>query len=233
MAMRFLIVIALALVAVSGLAYLYWRHVWFFRNPPRTSPPGEGILSPADGTVVYVKEVQAFEPVVVIKKGVSATVNDILREDEQAPRLIVGVFMSPFNVHYNRAPISGRVDFVHYHPPIGSNLHMGAMHLRTLLNRQPHYENSLHIVQNERKVTRISGHYQGKPLACYVVQIAARTVSGIDSYVNPGESVERGAIFGMIRIGSQVDLVVPWRADLRIRVRAGDRVRAGETVLID
>jgi phosphatidylserine decarboxylase len=66
-----------------------------------------------------------------------------------------------------------------------------------------------------------------------VVQIAAKTVAGIDSYVNPGRLVERGQIFGMIRIGSQVDLVLPWREDINVRVMPGDRVRAGETVLCD
>jgi phosphatidylserine decarboxylase len=66
-----------------------------------------------------------------------------------------------------------------------------------------------------------------------VVQIAAKTVSGIDSYFRPGDAVERGAIFGMIRIGSQVDLVILWREDWSLRVRPGDRVRAGEMVMVD
>jgi phosphatidylserine decarboxylase len=102
---------------------------------------------------------------------------------------------------------------------------MGPMHWRILLGRQPYYRDSAHIVQNERTVTKIAG--------CYVVQIAAKTVAGIDSYVKPGETVQRGAIFGMIRIGSQVDVVLPWREGLTVRVRPGERVRAGETVLAD
>ena len=69
--------------------------------------------------------------------------------------------------------------------------------------------------------------------AVYVVQIAAKTVAGIDSYVVAGSHVEKGAIFGMIRIGSQVDVVVPWREQMVVRVRSGDRVRAGETVLVE
>jgi phosphatidylserine decarboxylase len=223
---------AVAFILVAG-GLLYWRYIWFFRNPSRTPPVVEGILSPADGTVVYVKTVQPFEEVVVIKQGVKATVQDILREDDPSPKLIIGVFMSPFNVHYNRVPLSGRVEFIRHHPASGKNLAMGSMHWRTLLNWPPHYINSLHIVQNERKVTLIKGQYQGTELACYVVQIAAKTVSGIDSYVREGDEVKRGDIFGMIRIGSQVDLIVPWYEGLRLRVQAGDRVRAGETIVID
>jgi phosphatidylserine decarboxylase len=224
------ILFVLILLAGGGL---YWRYVWFFRNPSRTTPPTQGILSPADGTVVYVKKVQPFEEVVVIKQGVKAKVEDILWEDVSSPKLVIGIFMSPFDVHYNRAPVTGQVDFVRHYPAKGKNLHMGSMHLRTVLNWAPYYRNSVHIIQNERKVTRISGHYKTGPLPCYVVQIAGGSVNGIDSYVQAGDSVERGAIFGMIRIGSQVDLVMPWREELAPLIRPGDKVKAGETILVD
>jgi phosphatidylserine decarboxylase len=217
----------------AAAAYVFWRYIWFFRNPERAVPAGEGLVSAADGRVVYVKTVAPGEPVVHIKEGLAATLQDIVREDIDAPKLLIGVFMSPFDVHYNRAPLSGTIEFIRHHPGRGSNLHMGAMHWRLLLGRAPYYRGSEHIVQNERTVTKINGSLGGEPLPCYVVQIAARTVAGIDSYVEPGARVERGAIFGMIRIGSQVDLVVPLRADLKVRVQPGDRVRAGETVLVD
>jgi phosphatidylserine decarboxylase len=57
-------------------------------------------------------------------------------------------------------------------------------------------------------------------------------VNGIESYLNPGDQVTKGEVFGMIRIGSQVDLVVPRRPEMSIMVQPGDKVRAGETVLI-
>jgi phosphatidylserine decarboxylase len=220
----------------AALGFLYWRYVWFFRNPPRTPPKGDGILSPADGTVVYVKEVEPHEDVITIKRGVKAALKDIVREDIASPKLLIGIFMSPFNVHYNRAPLSGEIELIRHYPAEKRNLHMGSMHLRTLLKRAPYYRNSLHIVQNERKVTRFNGHIGGACLSCYVVQIAAKSVSGIDSYVKEGEKVRRGEIFGMIRIGSQVDIVVPWEpaiyGGMRVLAKPGDKVRAGETVLI-
>jgi phosphatidylserine decarboxylase len=190
------------------------------------------VLSPADGRVVYVKQVQPFEPVITIKGRVKASVNDIVREDMAQKKVLIGVFMSPFNVHYNRAPLSGRIVFTRHHPPKGQNQHMGFMHLRTLLRRRPYYHNSLHVSQNERTVTRIDAEYRDQVLACYVVQIAGKKVNGIDSYVAPGSYIERGAIFGMIRVESQVDLIVPWIQGMQVRVSEGDKVRAGETLLI-
>ena len=226
--------LAAALIAAGALAlagWSFWRYVWFFRNPERSAPPGEGVVSAADGTVVYVKEVAPGAEVVSIKQGRPATLADIVREHLEGPKLVIGVFMSPFDVHYNRAPISGTVDFVRHHPGRGANLHMGSMHWRILRRRPPYYAGSGHIARNERTVTKIDGALGGAPASCYVVQIAARTVAGIDSYVAPGARVERGAVFGMIRIGSQVDIVLPLRSGLRPLVRPGQRVRAGETVL--
>lgn len=187
---------AYALIALfAGALWLFWRCVWFWRNPPRTPPATEGAVSAADGKVMYVKKLVPGE--------------DIIGEQEPLPRLVIGVFMSPFDVHYNRAPLSGEVQSVRHHPGRSVNL------------------------QNERTVTLIHGRLHGETLPCYVVQIAATAVDGIDSYVVPGDRLDKGSIFGMIRIGSQVDVVVPWHEGLNVRVRPGDRVRAGETLLFD
>ena len=224
----------LALVAFCIVLFLYWRYIWFFRNPRRSIPTeGSGILSPADGTVVYVKEVSPNEEVLTIKQGVKATLSDIVREDISRPKILIGIFMSPFNVHFNRAPVSGPVQFIHHYPARRENAYMTNMHLRTVLRWLPLYRNSLHIIGNERTVTKIDGEYRKEPLSCYVVQIAARSVAGIDSYVEQGERVRAGQIFGMIRIGSQVDLLVTLRGGMNVKVCPGSKVRAGETVLIE
>jgi len=106
------------------LPYLFWRHVWFFRNPSRRVPPGENITSPADGTVVYVERVPANAPVISIKQKRTLSVADIVREDLNEMKVLIGVFMSPLDVHYNRAPISGQVEFIHHHPAVLKNHHM-------------------------------------------------------------------------------------------------------------
>jgi phosphatidylserine decarboxylase len=225
---RFLLITTILILG----GYLFWRHVWFFRNPSRLPPPGENIVSPADGTVVYVNRLEPRQDVITIKQGVQARVADIVREDLAWPKILVGIFMSPFSVHYNRVPLAGRVEFVHHHPPMLKNRCMASMHWRTLLKWPPLYKNSLHILSNERTVTKLWGQFKAKAVPYYIVQIAGRSVSGIDSYVQVGQHLEKGATFGMIRIGSQVDLVVPYVSDMQVMVKPGDKVRAGETIII-
>ena len=211
---------------------LYWRYYWFWRNPPRVVPAGEHLVSPADGTVVYVKRAEPREPIVVCKQGRAASINDIVREELEWPRILIGIFMSPFNVHYNRAPIGGTVAYKKQYPATGRNCHMGSMHWRCLLKRLPIYGNSPHILQNNRAVTRFCGRFRRQTISCYVVQIGGRAVDGIDVFPDVGQTVAQGEIFGMIRIGSQVDLIVPDLPGLQVQVQAGDRVTAGETILI-
>lgn len=220
-------------MAVSLGALLFWRYIWFFRNPRRTIPGGQNIVSPADGTVVYVKQVQPQEKVIAIKKGVVVSVNDITRADLETPKILIGVFMSPFNVHYNRMPLTGQIEFIKHYPGEGANRHMGPMHWRTLLKHQPLYADSLHIFTNERTVTKFRSNFGQERVNGYIVQIAGQSVHGIDSYVKPGQALAKGEIFGMIRIGSQVDLVLTWLPGMRLRVKPGDKVYAGETILID
>lgn len=190
-------------------------------------------MSPADGTVVYVERRSPCEPVVSVKKNRPVRISDIVKEDMEEQKLLIGIFMSPFDVHYNRAPISGRVDFIRHHPAEGKNRHMTSMHWRTLLNRMPLYFGSLHVLVNERTVTRLTGIFKGEAVSCYLVQIAGGSVCGIDSYIAPGDRLNKGEIFGMIRIGSQVDMVISWKDFMKVNVRPGDNVRAGESVLIE
>jgi phosphatidylserine decarboxylase len=231
LATRGLILLAALAAVVLGL-WLFWRFVWFFRDPPRVPPAAPGIVSAADGIVVYAKLVGPGSEVVSIKRGLPVTLKDLLREEVDQPKVVIGVFMSPFDVHYNRVPLQGRVDAIRRYPALPANAHMGPMHWRTLLGVEPYYEGSTHIVSNERTVTRFIGRHDGEELAYYVVQIGALPVNGIESFRAPGDAVARGETFGMIRVGSQVDLVLPWREGMRIAVKPGERVVAGETLVV-
>ena len=148
------------------------------------------------------------------------------------PRILIGIFMSPFSVHYNRAPLAGTVAYKKQYPAEGWNCYMASMHWRCLLKRLPIYGNSPHILQNNRAVTRFCGRFRQQPISCYVVQIGGGAVDGIDVFLDVGQTVAQGEIFGMIRIGSQVDLIVPDLPGLKVLVQVGDRVTAGETILI-
>ena len=108
-----------------SLSCVFWRYFWFFRNPPRKIPACEGIISPADGTIVYVKRLEAKDPVISIKKNRKISISDIVNEDLAHTRILIGVFMSPFDVHYNRAPISGVVVSGDYTRALGSPVERG------------------------------------------------------------------------------------------------------------
>jgi phosphatidylserine decarboxylase len=228
-----LTIVLFLITLLIPVSYFFWRYVWFFRNPARQVPPGEHIVSPADGRVVYVARVPANAPVISIKNKRALSVADIVREDLDEKKVLIGVFMSPFDVHYNRAPISGQVEFIHRHPAVLKNERMGSMHWRSVLRRHPIFERSSHLIHNERTVTQISGTFKGEPISCYVVQIAGGSVRGIESYVPAGHRVDQGQVFGMIRVGSQVDLVVPWKESMSVKVKPGDRVYAGESIVIE
>src|SRR5262249_24961268 len=108
--------VVLIAAALAAAGWAWWRFVWFWRNPARKAPAGAGVLSAADGTVVYVKTVAPGEDVVSIKQGLAAKLTDLVHEDASHPKLVIGVFMSPFDVHYNRAPVSGSVELVRHYP---------------------------------------------------------------------------------------------------------------------
>src|SRR5262245_60157187 len=158
------LILAAGTAIVAAAAYFVWRYRWFFRNPARMPPAAPGLVSPADGTVVYVRRVEPGEPVVAVKRGLTATVEDIVREHVDEPKLVIGIFMSPFDVHFNRVPFDASVIFVRRHPARGRNAFMSAMHRRILLGRAPYYTGSVHIVQNERLVTLFAGRYNDAPL---------------------------------------------------------------------
>ncbi|MGA8752859.1 phosphatidylserine decarboxylase family protein [Candidatus Deferrimicrobium sp.] len=165
--------------------------LWFFRNPDRTPPPGAGVVvSPADGRIVYAGESPPGRYALVAGQRVS-------------------VFMSPFDVHVNRAPVTGRVASVRYHK---GAFHVASVDKASLRNEQ----NGVAILTPEgRTVT--------------YVQIAGMVARRIVCDLKEGEPVRQGQRVGMIRFGSRVDLYLP--AEVRLSVVHGDRVRAGESVI--
>lgn len=103
---------------------------------------------------------------------------------------------------------------------------MNGMGLRKYLRLGPLYKNACHIFENERKTTRINGEFP-----VYVVQIADAYVSNIQCFAKEGEMMKKGERFGKIMMGSQVDLIFPWRDGMEIMVKEWDHVKAGESII--
>ena len=175
---------AVPLVVLAGF------FVFFFRDPERrVVARGADVLSPADGRVVVA--------------GVA--------DPASAPPGVwcqISIFLSPMDVHVNRAPVSGRVTRVEYRP--GKFL--------------PAYRPDA-AADNERNEVWID--HDGQTVVCrQVVGILARRIV---CRVGEGAQIETGQRFGVMKFGSRIDLFVPPASALRVAV--GDRVRAGVTVV--
>ena len=204
--------IAVALVAVYCLLLVGIMLLHFFRDPERKDPSIEnGLVSPADGTVIYVKRIEACKVPVPEKKKRRMELTELTGTGGAVVSgYHVGIEMNILNVHVNRAPAAGRVTFQKHIPG------------RFLSLRDPYAP-----FRNERLSTVIeTGRF-----SVTVIQIASRLVRRIVSYIDLEERVSRGQRIGMIKFGSQVDLIIPDVPGLTIAASAGDAVIAGETVI--
>jgi len=193
--------------AAIALGWLFWPLapvpaavglciVWFFRDPRRAIPQGAGlVVAPADGKVVEIRELEHDEFI-------------------GGPALLVGIFLSVFNVHVNRNPAAARV--------IG------------LTYRRGKFLNALRpesARENEQLTVRLE--QTAAPYRRMIVrQIAGAIARRIVCWVKPGDELMAGEKFGMIKLGSRTELVVPREPGLQIRVQIGEMVRAGESVLV-
>lgn len=165
--------------------------IFFFRDPERNSPTDENlIISPADGKVVFVKEVE--EDVYI--KG-------------QATQ--ISIFLSPLNVHVNRNPVSGLLEYVKYHP--GEYL-MAWTEDASELNERADF-GVLHPSSTKIFFRQITGF------------LARRIVYNISE----GDQLQAGERFGIMKFGSRMDIVVP--KNVEIQVKPGDKTVAGESIL--
>jgi phosphatidylserine decarboxylase len=169
--------------------------VYFFRDPLRAAPQAPGLLvAPADGKVVEITR---------------------LAHDEfiGGPAVRIGIFLSIFNVHLNRAPSTSRVIALHYSP---------GKFLNAL--------NSESALRNEN--TWIGLEEESPPHRRLVVrQISGAIARRIVCDLRPGEIVYRGHKFGMIKLGSRTELIVPDDEQLVLEVKIGQKILAGTSVM--
>ncbi|MFM7155113.1 MAG: phosphatidylserine decarboxylase [Bacteroidota bacterium] len=218
----------LLLLFSAAVVFILWRCWFFFRNPPRHVPAGDSMLSPADGYVVYVRRVEAGEVPIAIKKGRRITLAELAIPGETAGSsgFLIGIFMTPFSVHYNRIPLSGVVSSVHSYKP-GNNRTMARMIFNLLTGNKVPETGCTYLLTNERTTTVVQ-----TGSGCYAVtQIADIWVSQIVNRLSPGSKVTRGTPFGMIRFGSQTDIFISDQLGYRPVCTPGEYVYAGETVI--
>lgn len=224
---RIAIEIAEILALLLFMLYIYWRFFYFFRDPERKVPEGRNIVSAADGTVVYIKIVRKGEIPVSVKGQTAIRLEEVIRKSpikDFQTLYHVGVFMHPTSVHVNRAPLDGRVENIQYYS--GKNLPMTLMWMRVLFEKKPYEKNSNHVYANERNIITIVG-----AIPLVVIQIADIYVKKILCNLRVGDIVKKGQRIGAIKMGSQVDILFPLIPGVRVLIKEGEKVFAGESVI--
>ncbi|MEM6648250.1 MAG: phosphatidylserine decarboxylase family protein [Bacteroidota bacterium] len=180
--------IILNVIGVLAVAFT----LYFFRDPKRTPPaPADTLLlAPADGKVVEI--VEEHEPLYL-----------------GGPSRRISIFLSPLNVHVNRAPADGVVEFDQYVP----GEYLVAWHPKA-------------SEKNERSQLGIR-HASGTPIL--FKQIAGAVARRIVYHITNGDAVKAGDRFGLVKFGSRMDVAVP--PEVEFTVKIGDMVTAGETVI--
>ncbi len=182
-------------VKLSGTAsvIIFLLVLQFFRNPifAIKAQPNQ-VLAPADGKVVVIEE---------------TTEDEVLKDK----RIQISIFMSPVNVHVNRAPVKGVVEFFKYH----AGKYLVAWHPKS-------------STENER-TTMLVKTDNGVPVL--VRQIAGAVARRIKWYVTEGQKLEQGEEFGFIKFGSRVDIFLP--LGTKVLVSEGQKTKGGRTVIAE
>lgn len=179
------------LIPASPILALACFSAWFFRDPRRTIEGDDrAVLSPADGVVINIEEIEDTRFL-------------------NANALKISIFMSLFNVHVNRVPLSGVVEDIRYFP--GRFFSAG----RDKASQENEHNAVVMRVRNQHRIA--------------FVQIAGLIARRIACWVSPGDEIVRGQRFGLIRFGSRLEVYLPPSTEIKIKLK--QKVRAGHTIL--
>ncbi len=180
------------LILAVVLAVMILCTIHFFRDPERIIPEKDNIVvSPADGRVIHIRESAHFS-------------------FSEASVRIITIYLSLWNVHINRMPVSGCVTYLNHIP--------GCFY--------PAFDHRS-AKRNESMMIGISGEIGN----IFIKQIAGMVARRIVCHLQLGDQVTQGQRFGMIKFGSRVELVLPQFVSVKVSV--GDRVRGGESIIAE
>ncbi len=206
---RLFVSAALITFALFLLLFAYYRF-WFLRQPERQTPLDDTVfVSPANGEVAAVVSWDSSSLALNKDWGVV----ELLTDDVAASGTLISVEMDVTNVHYQRAPIRSRF--------------LGAVY------REGAFRNAL--IRNNKFGFRLENEHNAMlfetpdGLRYKVVQIAGLVARRIVDYVEPQQELKQGEVIGLIKLGSQVTLILP--PEVEPQVKAGDKVVDGETVV--
>ena len=182
---------------------------FFFRDPPRPNfIDHEYFFSPADGTILYQKFINNPKDPIVEIKGLNYTLQDVLGDKSyNVPSLVIGIFMSFYDVHINRIPYGGMLTYEHIESIESTNRPMLALE-KDILNKVINPNNLDYLKNNERMANTI--YSPSLDYTYYVVQIADEDVDVIVPFTTYQKTIfSQNERFSLIRWGSQAELVLP------------------------
>jgi phosphatidylserine decarboxylase len=182
-------------VLVAGGLFVVGEITWFFRNPRRKIPTEPGVVvSPADGKIVLIEELEHDDFV-------------------GGPAILIGIFLSIFNVHINRVPVPVRVIGIQYR----KGKFLNALRPESARENE---QLALRLEENRAPYRRM-----------IVRQITGAIARRIVCWVKPGDELAAGEQLGMIKLGSRTELVIPREEGLEIIAKLGESVQAGSSIL--
>lgn len=199
-----------ALGILCILALIYYR-VWFLRMPDREVPmDNTEFVSPANGDVVSVQPWNSDS--FVETKGDWGAIS-VWAADVDTAGIMVSIQMNVYHVHYQRMPVAGKV--------ISTNRVPGAFKNAVKMHNEfgTRFEN-----EHNDMLFEAEDGYRFK-----IIQIAGFVARRIVDFLEPGQELEQGEVIGLIKLGSQVTVLLP--AGMEVLVKPGDKVIDGETVL--
>lgn len=212
MPVSILIILAILLGAILFLAQ-------FHRDPKRNIPQGNNIISPADGWVVGIVDLAKKEEMqrtkgkkqesIKVKKGILGKITTVTK-DMPKEAYLISIFMTVFDVHVNRSPVSGKILSVQHE-------------LGGFKNTK-----DLNALENERVEYIIENTELGK---LKVIQIAGLLARRILPWKKDKDIVKKGERIGKITLGSQVTMIIPKTNKLKLNIQKGQHVKAGSTII--
>jgi phosphatidylserine decarboxylase len=200
-----LLIIVIVFFILLSIFYLFWKF-WFCRNPKRIVPKIDCIISPADGKINEI--IYSNKKNIKINKGYLGKI-DIFANDTAKDYVAISIVMTPFNVHFQRSPIDGKIIDINYNKGKFEN----AVSKKIAINNE---NNQILIIgKNNLKIK--------------VIQIAGFLARRINCFVKLNQNVFKGQKIGFINLGSQVTLIMP--SKYKLLVKKNDIVFGGETII--
>src|SRR3989338_7497164 len=209
--MQILLTIFIILAAIITILLILWKF-FFLRNPtPNIPKENNVIISPANGNIARIYEFKNEKQAkpIIAEKGLFGKI-PLITKDVAKEGYIILIRLHVYNVHWQRAPMTGIVESTTYTK--GKFLNA----VNDVYNMQCFFE-------NERNEIIISGK-----IKCKVIQIAGYLARRIECFVKQGDKVNLGDSVGLINLGSQTALIIP---KIKLKVKEGDILQVGETVV--